>query len=228
MNPTAMRTLLGSKTFRVALAFALAMTWCLSLLTFRVVWTWNMDYAFLVWNLGLATIPLMFSFLFVHARNTPARLLAFFFWLLFLPNAPYIVTDFIHLRHVTSGPIWLDILLLFSCSITGMAIAFYSLAEIHQQFRERNPRLGWTAVISAAFLCGFAIYLGRFLRWRSIDIFQQPLSLARDIFRAFDPLHHPRAWGVTLAFGVLFTLAYILLHTCLMHRRAIDQSWQPR
>jgi uncharacterized membrane protein len=207
---TSARGLIASKQIRIALVFTAALTWCFSLLTFRTLWTWNLDYAFLVWNLALATIPLIFSFLFVQLRNTVARLFAFSLWLIFLPNAPYIITDFMHLRHVTSGPIWLDIVLLFSCSATGLAIAFYSLAEIHQHFRARNsPRLGWTIAISTAFLSGFAIYLGRFLRWRSIDIFQQPFTLGADIVaRAIDPLHHPRAWGVTFAFGILFTVAY--------------------
>src|SRR3954469_17133315 len=207
------RQLVAVRFVRTSLAFTAAIICCICLLCFRTLWTWNFDYAFLFWNLALAAIPLIFTFTFVHFQNTPARAASLFLWMLFLPNAPYIATDFIHLRHFTSGPIWLDLILLLSCSLTGMAIAFYSLSEIHDFFRERNlRRAGWLIVIIASFLSGFAIYLGRFLRWRSIDAFHQPLSLGGNIIAlAIDPFQHPRAWGVTIAFGILFSVSYSLL-----------------
>src|SRR5687767_1093924 len=128
---TTVRHLLTQPAIRAAIIFALLLTWCSSLLCFRTLWTWNMDYAFLIWNLGLATMPLIFSAVFVQLQHRFARVIALPLWLLFLPNAPYILTDFIHLRHLTSAPIWLDILLLFSCSITGLVFACYSVAQIH-------------------------------------------------------------------------------------------------
>jgi uncharacterized membrane protein len=214
------RQLLASKSLRAALIFATALAWCVSLLTFRTLWTWNLDYAFLIWNLALAMVPLVLTFAFLHIENRTARALTLFLWLIFLPNAPYIMTDFIHLRDFTTGPIWLDIILLFSCAATGLAVAFYSNCQIHEFLRRRNqPRIGWAIVIASAFLSGFAIYLGRFLRWRSIDIFNRPLGLASDVFiRALHPLHHPRAWGVTLAFGLLFVIAYSLLRISILPR----------
>jgi uncharacterized membrane protein len=223
------RQLFALKLVRVCIAFAAALAWCAFILCFRTLWTWNLDYAFLVWNLALAILPLIFSFLFVQFANKATRVIALFLWILFLPNAPYIITDFIHLRHLTSGPIWLDIILLFSCSITGLAIAFYSLSEIHDFFAAQNrPSLGWTIAIASSFLCGFGIYLGRFLRWRSIDIFHQPLDLASAILtRILNPLLHPRAWGVTLAFGLLFIVTYSLLRFFLLtHKKTrSDCHW---
>lgn len=207
-----LRSLLENPLFRSSFAFGLALAWCFSVLIFRTLWTWNLDYAFLIWNLGLATCPLMFAILFTATSSNMARVSFFLLWLLFLPNAPYIITDFIHLTDYHSGPLWLDIILLFSCALTGLAIGFYSLGKVHDHFAERSPRLGWMIVIATSFLCGFGIYLGRFLRWRSVDLFQRPGHLLQDILsRAFNPTEHPRAWGVTLAFGVLFTFGYAIL-----------------
>ena len=137
-----------------------------------------------------------------------------FLWLLFLPNAPYILTDLIHLRTVRSGPIWLDLLLLVSCAATGLAAGYCSLRQIHLLFQSHGwPRLGWVLAVSTPFLAGFGIYLGRFLRWRSIDIWMNPMGLASDVVDRFiNPFLHFRTWGVTLGFGFLFLLGYFWLH----------------
>jgi len=64
------------------------------------------------------------------------------------------------------------------------------------------------------FLSGFGIYLGRFLRWNSWDIISNPQLLANDnIHRIMHPLSHPRTWGVTFGFGLLFLFGFLLLNT---------------
>jgi uncharacterized membrane protein len=108
----------------------LALAWCGVLLVIRTVWTRNFGYAFLFWNLSLASAPMFFSSLAVLQRRLPLRLLFGALWLLFLPNAPYIITDFFHLRVLDSGPIWLDTLLLASCAATGLALGYCSVMQI--------------------------------------------------------------------------------------------------
>jgi uncharacterized membrane protein len=59
------------------------------------------------------------------------------------------------------------------------------------------------------FLSGLGIYVGRFLRWRSIDIALDPVRLLGDIAeRATNPFIHYRAWAVTLGFGFMLSLGY--------------------
>jgi uncharacterized membrane protein len=137
---------------------------------------------------------------------------AFCLWLLFFPNAPYIITDLIHLTNYNSAPIWFDILLLTSAVATGLLSAYISLTKIHDRLLATSrPASAWTVALLAPFAAGFGIYLGRFLRWRSIDIFQNPLALITDVLDRFlNPLHHPRTWGVTLGFGTLLFLGYLL------------------
>lgn len=212
MTTRAIHTFWRIPEIRLAALITLLLTWCCALLTFRVLWTWKLHYTFLVWNLGLATMPLIFSALFVHARHRAVSFAAFSLWLLFFPNAPYIITDLTHLQNHSSAPIWFDILLLFSSAAAGLVIAYISLSQIHNRLLSSNrPVLASTIAIAAPFAAGFGIYLGRFLRWRSIDIFQNPLGLLTDIAHRFIfPWDHPRAWGVTLGFGSLLALGYCM------------------
>jgi uncharacterized membrane protein len=193
---------------RLAIVLAAVLAWCGLLILGRTLWTWSFDYAFLVWNLGLATIPIILSSLIVWQSHWISRAVLAPLWLLFLPNAPYMITDFIHLRTVDSGPLWLDVLLLASCAGTGLVVGYFSVMQVQSIFR---PRLGWLAAITALLLSGLGIYLGRFLRWRSVDLFRDPFGLVLDVTqRVFNPLLHYRAWGVTLGFGVLLCLGYLV------------------
>ena len=187
-----------------------ALVWCGALIIIRTVWTRSFDYAFLVWNLGLAAAPMIFSTLVVCQPRLPLRLLLGCLWLLFLPNAPYLITDFFHIRTLNSGPLWLDVLMLSSCAATGLALAYCSAFQIHRLINSAGrPVLGWSVALLAMFLSGFGIYLGRFLRWRSIDIAHEPLRLLGDITeRVANPVVHYRAWAVTLGFGVMLSLGY--------------------
>jgi uncharacterized membrane protein len=203
-----------SHDFKVIALLVVALAWCGVLIAIRMMLTHRLEYAFLVWNLGLASAPVLFSTLTVSQRRLPRRLLFGFLWLLFLPNAPYIITDFVHLRFLNSGPLWLDVLMLSSCAATGLALGFCSVTQIHRMFIDAGrPILGWTIAISVMFQCGFGIYLGRFLRWHSVDLFRDPFPLLTDIAERFtNPLIHSRTWGVTLGFGALLSLGYIFLH----------------
>jgi uncharacterized membrane protein len=81
--------------------------WCAGLLTYR---SYIASHSYrggdkstfgLSWNLFLALLPLLWSSAFhsANARKRPALAGVFFFlWLLFLPNAPYLLTDLLHLR----------------------------------------------------------------------------------------------------------------------------------
>ncbi len=155
----------------------------------------------------------MHSSLVTLKRGLGPRLAFGVLWLLFLPNAPYIVTDFLHLRDIDSGPLWLDVLLLASCAATGLALGFGSVLQIHRLFRAAGrSALGWLVALSGMLLSGLGIYPGRFLRWRSVDIIREPMVLLGDILeRIGHPLVHYRAWGVTLGFGLTFAFAYVIL-----------------
>jgi len=86
---------------------------CLGLVAARTVYAHTGHFQFLIWNLFLAWIPLALAGLayrIASRRSALARLIVVptaIVWLLFFPNAPYIVTDFVHLGqfhdHVPAG-----------------------------------------------------------------------------------------------------------------------------
>src|SRR3954470_23845141 len=97
----------------------------------RVAYTGTADHAGIAWNLVLAWIPLVLALLVydrARAGATPPRLLALgALWLLFFPNAPYLVTDLKHINGSASVPVWYDVVLLSSAAWTGLVLGFLSL-----------------------------------------------------------------------------------------------------
>ena len=100
----------------------------------------------LVWNVFLAWLPYVFSLaaaLFYRISHRWGWLLILptgFLWLIFFPNAPYIVTDFLHLREYPGIPLWYDILLMFAFTWTGIFLAIASLRTMQWLVRRY---LGW-------------------------------------------------------------------------------------
>ena len=62
-------------------------------------------------------------------------------------------------------------------------------------------------VFSALGLAGFGVYLGRFSRWNSWDLFTRPHHLLAD---ALHQLLNPTALKLTLAFGLILALCYFV------------------
>src|SRR5262245_41743442 len=188
--------------------------WCALLLLVRVVHSSSLSFVFLVWNLFLASVPALAALAFVRAaeRQSPAPVQAAWFalWLVFLPNAPYIVTDFMHLRVRPLVPLWYDIAILASCAGTGVLLSYTSLADVQRVMaRKLSPFAGWLRAAAALVLSGFGIYRGRVLRWNSWDAFSSPLELAAAIAdRVLNPLSHPQTLGVTIVYGVGLLLGY--------------------
>jgi len=148
-------------------------------------------------------------------RRSPGiiRIAWFAAWILFLPNAPYIATDFVHLAPSPPVPLWFDVALILSCAATGLLLGFSSVAEVQAVITRSSGRAtGWGVAVGALLLSGFGIYLGRFLRWNSWDALVRPKELARYVApRASHPLSHPRTFAVTLIYGVGLVLGYVAL-----------------
>ncbi len=179
----------------------------------RVHFSGTLSYTFLFWNLFLAVIPFGISSLLVRFKTS-----AFVFyplaalWLLFFPNAPYVLTDLIHLRPVMV-PLWYDLLLLLSFAWTSLMFGFVSLSDMQQLVKQRfNAVTGWLFAYAALLLGSFGIYLGRFLHWNSWDVITEPQKLAWDILeRLVNPLEHLSTYGFTVLLTAFLLLAYLML-----------------
>lgn len=170
----------------------------------------------LVWNLFLAVVPLLWStaFQWANARKQPILAGVFFvLWLLFLPNAPYLLTDVLHLKPGSDVPLWYLLAVLLSCAGTGTMLGYISLFPVHAIVEQRcGKRAGWAVAGGSLLLCGFGIYLGRFLRRNSWDFFIHPVSLLRVIAEKIsDPASQPHPVIVTLVFGIGLIIGYLAL-----------------
>jgi len=194
--------------------------WCVSLIAFRVHRTGTDNYVFLIWNLFLAGIPFLLSTVFRWLNRpdtgTLPQMLCFVFWLLFLPNAPYILTDLLHLQSPTTAPAWYDVAILVSCAGTGLLLGHLSLIDMQQAIAAKfGVTCGWLLAISTLALSGFAIFLGRFLRWNSWDIVVSPGKLLQIAAALNHPWSHTRALGVTFIFGFSLMLGYVAIRLLL-------------
>lgn len=187
---------------------------CFSLSVFRAGFANNKLFLFLNWNLFLAFLPWLFSsILIINPKWQQKKLiliLLLFSWILFFPNAPYILTDLFHLRLKTSMPVWFDLVLILSFAWTGLLFGFMSLWDLEFILRKKiNHRIIPIVSSMLLFTGGFGIYLGRYLRWNSWDIIRNPFGLIDDISDRFiNPLDHPRTWGMTFFMGLFLNIIY--------------------
>jgi uncharacterized membrane protein len=123
------KTLLKSHDAKRIVVITALMLWSTCLIVLRVERTGSGYYLFLIWNLFLASVPLVASTGLRLAQRCRLPLLiqvgCFGFWLLFLPNAPYILTDLLHLTRNSPAPAWYDLALLLSCAGTGLLLGIY-------------------------------------------------------------------------------------------------------
>jgi uncharacterized membrane protein len=201
------------------LALSLASAITVILIAARVLWTRDLFYGALVWNLFLAWLPLVFALLagdeFRPAEARNWRFLGFAgAWLLFFPNAPYIFTDVVHLTTYFYRHFWVDLVLILLCALTGLVLGFVSLFLMQGIVRRLFGNLiSWAFIVAVAGLSAFGIYLGRFLRFNSWDVIWKPLALSRGISNwASNPLAHSNSYAFPMLFAVFLFLAYLMLY----------------
>ncbi|MGV3561264.1 DUF1361 domain-containing protein [Larkinella arboricola] len=166
----------------------------------------------LSWNLFLAWIPLVVALALregLESRQLPNWVLwpGLVFWLLFLPNSPYIITDLFHIQHVPVETLWFDTMMFFMCALTGLLAGLYSQILVHRML---NQRLGhtrtWIIMIGCLMLTSFGVYLGRYIRLNSWDLFTDPLDLAQLVIQS---LFNPFALKLTLSYTFALVTLYI-------------------
>jgi len=201
----------------VLCSFGLASGLCVALELFRERHYGTLDFRFLLWNLVLAWIPLLLALAVYdcYRRGVPIVALApvALVWLLFLPNAPYIVTDFVHLAP-QGPPLWFDGLVISAFAWTGLLLGFVSLYLMHAIVRHRfGAPAGWAAAVTALSLTSAGVYIGRFLQWNSWDLLVRPGERLTDIGTRLGettPLAH--AFAITLLLTALLATTYVAFY----------------
>lgn len=191
-----------SSTLRFAAAtalLALALA-CRARLSDPMPWLWV--------NVALAWFPFVVGRIAARNRGLLVGLLPM--WLLFLPNAPYLVTDLIHLHPRADVPLWLDVVILGGAGALGLAMGARSLLDVHAAVRrELGPGRAAALAIAVPPLVGLAIWVGRFARFNSWDVLRDPIGLLGDGFLPLlaAPRAHAQDWAYVAAHGALFAVA---------------------
>lgn len=174
----------------------------------RILISQQLLYGFLIWNIFLAIVPfLIVKYVIKSQQSLSVFSILFLIWLLFLPNAPYIITDFLHLKPRVGIPMWFDILLLMSASITGLIFGLMALQQMFHHLGNRfSDSVASAIILISCLLSGFGIYLGRFQRYNSWDILLEPLNILKDVNYLFSPI----GLSFTLGFGLFFYLLFNL------------------
>ena len=163
-----------------------SMLFSILLVIVRVWYSHELTFIFMPWNLLLAYIPyklLQISRSYIAASGNKIGFgLIFFIWLLFIPNAFYMITDLFHLYQRERVPLWFDLILLMSYAWNGMILGMLSVREMEKLLVVRLPRLpGVIFIAGIMFLNSLGVYLGRYLRFNSWDIVADPFNLVLQI-----------------------------------------------
>jgi uncharacterized membrane protein len=191
-----------------------------AILAGRVYLSRQWTYIFLIWNLFLAWIPYLTS-LWTSSmyQRQPRRwwylLIPSLVWLVFFPNAPYIVTDFLHLQHRPPIPVWYDIGLIATFAWTGLFLGVFSLRSMQVLVKTvAGSLVSWLFVFGIISLSGLGIYMGRFLGWNSWDLLLHPRAVLADmVIHLTHPLEYPATFGVSFMFALFLLICYLTMTT---------------
>lgn len=172
----------------------------------------NLYLSWLFWNLFLAVLPVFFAF---GVQMIPKWNIVSIFlsslWILFLPNACYMVTDLIYLNSSSFiGPdgsylqhlyAWIELFYIASGVFLAMVCGLFSTHLMTQklQFKTSISHMIWLMIISL--LCGYGVYIGRFLRLNSWDVLH-PRSLLLKLFENMN--------SFTLLFTIMTAVFYFI------------------
>lgn len=207
---------LGAAEVRFLQALGLLSGLCLGLFGFRLLSTGVSRYWFIPENLMLAWAALITGWALVrllrnHLWSNWQCLLLSGLWILFLPNAWYVMSDFIHLSDTGEISFLFDIALLLTLTITGFLLGLTSLRLVHKEIRGRLDKWpAWLLIELVILASSFAVYLGRDLRWNTWDLVTDPGGLVLSVTdRLINPFGYPRALNVTVIFFVTISISYI-------------------
>ena len=234
---------LESATYR----FIFASIAAIFIFVFRYYKVGRSTYMFLIWNLFLAWLPYILSYIFAfsifwtHKKKHIHFLKCFLLTplsgitlLLFLPNSFYIFTDLIHL--IANGQswyknfqkpdslIWFDLLFFLYYGLLGLFLGCHTLLVLdYIMWLKKVPR--WWRIVciwGMLFLSSYGIIIGRFARLNSWDIVFNTNILAEKLFYVIVDVQH------NFEFSLLYTIfsgfAYLYMQTIFQPLRSIQKG----
>jgi len=211
---------------KLLVPFLLSSALCCFLIVVRVMRTDTFRYSFLIWNLFLAWMPLLFAY-FLYRKPLPkgflgmpsvivshkekfSFLLFFGLWLIFFPNAPYLISDLVHLRHNQGTILWFDAAAFFCFAATGLQVGLLSLFLVEKTIAQITSKpVAWLVISGSIWLSGLGVYIGRELRFNSWDLVTDPIQLFQGIAQELT-IH---AISMTLLYATLIGVIYLIFRS---------------
>ncbi len=213
--------LIPRRALHIFAALLFASACCAVMIVVRRHYAGEWTRSFLLWNLVLAWVPLPLAYAAyrMHTSRTRRNLLfsiCALSWFFFFPNAPYITTDFIHLRQEMQPLVWLDIISIASFAWVGLCLGFCSLYLMQEIVGNRLGRAAsWLFVLVMFAATSFGTFLGRFQRWNSWDVLHHPFGILADFSERLK--HSPADIQVYLTMMFLFLLLSYSVIFAMMH-----------
>ena len=213
---------------RLTAALVAASALSVAALLVEVHETGSSFYRFLVWNLFLAWVPFIASLVAYALERRSAYGLsagAGIVWLLFFPNAPYLLTDYIHLGEAPrAGPLWWDALMLSSFVWTALMLGFFSLYFMQVAWQAHVGRFAsWIFAVCALGLGSFGVYLGRYVRLNSWDALLHPRGVAHIIATELEnPIRHPHLLGTLGLLTTFLLIGYVMVRSFAELRQSVE------
>jgi len=192
----------------------LSIAFTMLLLTARILYIKELVYIFYLWNTFLAMLPFLFSRLLTKQTSFNYKaILLIASWLLFFPNAPYIITDIFHFEKRLPVPVWYDLTIVVSGAWNGLLLGIVSLMQVEQFLTNHfTKKMVSFFVFTSICLCGYGVYIGRFLRYNSWDVVTQPLLILFSfLHQVVHPLRNIGVWAFTFVFSLMLSIIYATL-----------------
>jgi len=170
----------------------------------------------LLWNLFLGFVPLLIAagIVFIQDKlNNFWLFVAGGVWLLFYPNAPYIISDFIHVRSDQPAVAVYDTLIIFLFAMLSFYYGLYSMKMAWVVLVKRFSRnIANAIIVFSLVMASLGLYLGRVIRLNSWDLFTKPLGIFKEIWASLFPVaDHWQAYAMIFLF--LMAQSLVLLAT---------------
>jgi uncharacterized membrane protein len=144
---------------------------------------------FMAWNTLLALVPLGLAVVLFRdgARTTRVWWAGLVAWVLFLPNAPYVLTDSVHLlddiRGASNGTVYFGLFPVYGAFfVVGFLSYVLSLRLARRSVVARGQARWWSPIeVALHALCAVGMYLGRFVRLNSWDAVVAPSSVTNTV-----------------------------------------------
>jgi uncharacterized membrane protein len=199
---------------------AISMLFSCGLVFARVIYTGKFTFVFLVWNLLLAFFPFLITELLYREprwiNHKIIFLLFFLLWLVFIPNSFYILTDLYHLGDNYNDfrvPDWFDLAMIISFAWNGLLLGILSVRQMEKILNLHFFKMhDLIFIYPVMWFNALGVYIGRYRRFNSWDLFTDPFQLIRGIAEILiHPLAYRYASGMIFCFSIWFTIFYISL-----------------